>query len=657
MRTEFRHDIQGLRAVAVAGVVLAHAGAGALEGGYAGVDVFFVISGFLITLQLLAARERDGRIRFAAFYGRRARRLLPAALVVIVLTAIASWWCLAPTSLPQSLTDAAAAALYVPNLVLAARGTDYLADATPSLYQHYWSLGVEEQFYLVWPVLIALVATVFARRRAALAVLLVVVAAASFAWCLFETGRNQPWAFFPVWTRAWQFAAGAGCALALPLLGRVPERIRAAASWAGLVGILAAYLALDEGTTYPGVAALLPTLAAAALVASGDPRGGAGLVLRLRPLQWLGLVSYSLYLVHWPILQLPQARAGYENPLPFWICLALAFLAVPAAWVLHRFVEEPLRHGRPTVRAGRAALGWLTVGTVVAGLGVAGSAAAASIPTASSRVAADAPLTAPPVPTDYVPSGMHPSLSAAAEDNPPMYDSGCQLGFLATEPRPCSFGAAGGPRVVLFGDSHAAQWQPALAEIASREGFELVTQTKSSCRSILDEQPGDAERDRACTSWRGAVLEQLAEDPPELVILSNFTGAKTAPGGDPRDQWSEGLTDTVNALPESTEVVVLADTPDLGDSPIPCLARHVDDAGACAVPVERALGSTGRAAVAEAAAATRANYVDISAYLCDERCPPVIGNTLVYRDSDHLTATFAAQLTEPLAEALRPYLP
>ncbi|GGO66377.1 acyltransferase [Microbacterium nanhaiense] len=658
MRTEFRHDIQGLRAVAVAGVVLAHAGVGALEGGYAGVDVFFVISGFLITLQLLAARERDGRIRFAAFYGRRARRLLPAALVVIVLTAIASWWCLAPTSLPQSLTDAAAAALYVPNLVLAARGTDYLADATPSLYQHYWSLGVEEQFYLVWPVLIALVAAVFARRRAALAVLFAVVAAASFAWCLFETGRNQPWAFFPVWSRAWQFAVGALCALALPLLGRVPAGIRAAASWVGLAGILIAYLAYDDATVYPGSAAVLPTLAAALLVASGDPSGGAGLVLRLRPAQWLGLVSYSLYLVHWPLLQLAQARVGHDESLPLWSTLALAGLAVPVAWALHRFVEGPLRRTpRRAAPAGRGVVALLTAGVVVAGMGLAGSAVVAGIPIASARAATDGALTSPPSSTGYVPAGMHPSLRAAPDDNPSMYAEGCQLGFLVSEPRPCSYGDIGGPRVVLFGDSHAAQWQPALAEIAAREGFELVAQTKSSCRSTLEAQPGDAERDRACTRWREAVLDQLAAEPPELVILANFAGAHTAPGSDPGEQWRSGLARTVQAIPDSSRVVVLADSPDLGESPIPCLVRHVDDADACAVSAERAMESVGRAAVESAVATTRAGYVDITGYLCADRCPPVIGNTLVYRDANHLTATFVTQLADPLRDALAPYLP
>src|SRR5690606_29100896 len=169
-----------------------------------------------------------------------------------------------------------------------------------------------------------LVAGVFVRSRAALAAFLALVVAASFAWCLVETGRHQPWAFFPVWSRAWQFAVGAACALGLPLLGRVPAGIRAAASWAGFAGVVAAYLAYDDATAYPGSAAVLPTLSAALLVASGDPRGGAGVLLRLRPLQWLGLVSYSLYLVHWPLLQLAQARVGYDDPLPLWSTLALA---------------------------------------------------------------------------------------------------------------------------------------------------------------------------------------------------------------------------------------------------------------------------------------------------------------------------------------------
>ncbi|HEY0249795.1 MAG TPA: acyltransferase family protein [Gryllotalpicola sp.] len=687
-RSGFQQDIHGLRGLAVAAVVLVHAGLPWIAGGYAGVDVFFVISGFLITSQLLPQLRDAGRVTFLPFYARRVRRLLPAALTVIATTAIASVFCLPRTLLPASLGDAAAAAAYVPNLLFAARGTDYLADPTPSLYQHFWSLGVEEQFYLLWPLLLtgAVWAARGRRRRAPrtagvtgaagdtgiVVAVLTAVAVASFALSLHETTADQPWAFFPMWTRAWEFALGGLVALGGPALGRLlPHPARAALGWAGLAGVAASLLAFDATTLFPGVAALLPVASAAAVMAAGEVHGGPVLLLRMPPLPFLGRISYALYLVHWPLLQLVQARAGSTHPLPLRVRLALAVAAVPLAWVLHRCVEAPLRHGRerrlerpgspaagpaPHPHGLRPLLAGLAASALLAGAALGGASAAAAAPLHSARTTSDAPLTAPPAGTPFVPAGLRPALTAAADDNPPMYADGCELGFTASVPHPCAFGADGLPRMVLFGDSHAAEWQPALARVAAREGFQLVTQTKSSCRSVLEHQPGDLARDRACASWRQAVLRQLAAEPPAVVVLANFDGAATSNSGQASAEWSAGLRGTVAALPHTTRVVLLADTPDLRSSPIPCLSQHLEHTAPCATPAAHALRSTGRAAIEASVSQTRASHVDLNRYLCGTVCPPIIGDTLVYRDANHLTATFAAQLAGPLDAALRPLL-
>jgi peptidoglycan/LPS O-acetylase OafA/YrhL len=661
-RPDFRADIQGLRAVAVGGVVLVHAGLPGIDGGFAGVDVFFVISGFLITGQLLDLL-RAGRLDIVGFYARRVRRLLPAALAVIAATALASAFLLPRVMLPQSLGDAAAAAVYVPNVVLAQRGTDYLADTTPSLYQHFWSLGVEEQFYLIWPLLLLAIAWIARRTRRphVLPIVLGAIAALSLAACIYETWASQPWAFFPMWTRAWQFACGGLVAVgSSAVTRRLPETMRAVLGWTGLAGIGAAFVVFDATTVYPGSAALLPTLAAAALIAAGDARRGPGLLLRRAPMQWLGRISYSLYLVHWPLLQLAQARVGYDRPLPLRVTLGLAAVAVPVAWALHRFVETPLRlhsrGARPHRGWWRPMLAGLATSAVVASIAVGGSSVAASVPLSSSRDVANAPLTAPPRSTDFVPRSIHPALTAAANDNPPMYADGCELGFLEADPHPCTFGAAGAPRVVLFGDSHAAEWQPALATVAREQGFQLVAQTKSSCRSILEQQPGTEARDLACASWRTQVLDDLAANPPAAVILANFDGAQSSNAAEAAGAWSSGLADTVAALPKTSKVIVLADSPDLGKSPTQCLSQHLEDTSRCAVPAARALHSVGRTAVEASVASTRASYVDLSRYLCDAMCSPIIGDTLVYRDDNHLTATFAAELAAPLGDALEPLL-
>jgi peptidoglycan/LPS O-acetylase OafA/YrhL len=342
-----RLDVQGLRAVAVAAVVLDHAGLPGVGGGYVGVDIFFVVSGFLITGQLARRLRTTGRIGFADFYARRARRILPASFAVLALTVVGVLLFVPATLRSQAMTDAVAVALYAPNYVFAARGTDYLASTTPSVFQHYWSLGVEEQFYLIWPALLLLTWLLLRRRAGAIAAVLALIAAASFAAGVVLTQSSQPWAFFALWPRAWELAAGGLLALAAPAVGRLlsPWAARLL-GWAGLAGIVAACTLFTADTVFPGTAALLPVLATVAVIAAGEAptRGSVAGLLGLRPFQFLGAISYSLYLVHWPLEQLPQAAVGYENPLPLGVKLALAALAVPLAWLMYRKLENPVRH-------------------------------------------------------------------------------------------------------------------------------------------------------------------------------------------------------------------------------------------------------------------------------------------------------------------------
>jgi hypothetical protein len=209
---------------------------------------------------------------------------------------------------------------------------------------------------------------------------------------------------------------------------------------------------------------------------------------------------------------------------------------------------------------------------------------------------------------------------------------------------------------VLWGDSHAAEWQPALAAIGEAQGFELVTQTKSSCRSVLAANRHGTGLERACAAWRDAVLDDLAAHPPAAVILGNYASTGLGGAAATPEAWADGVRATVAALPASTRVIVLADTPDVGRSPIPCLSRNVESAERCTTSAASALETEARTAIKASATATRAAYIDVNRYLCDDSCPPVIGSTLVYRDGSHLTATFAAELAGPLGEELRPAL-
>ncbi len=289
-------------------MVAYHAGLPGISGGYVGVDVFFVISGFLITGLLWQELAGTGQLSLTAFFARRIRRLLPTAVLVLVATLGASWLWLAPLRVPSVARDAAAAALYAANYRFALQGTDYLsAHAAPSPVQHFWSLGVEEQFYLLWPVLLVLAAAVIrpARlTRAGAAWALGVLAAGSLALSLVLTDRAQPWAFYSLPTRAWELAGGGVLALVAPRLRQLPNPGATALGWSGLAGVGWAVVAYSPDTQYPGTAALLPVAGAMAVIAAGcaHPRSGPDLLLARRPMQQIGRLSYSLYLWHWPVL-------------------------------------------------------------------------------------------------------------------------------------------------------------------------------------------------------------------------------------------------------------------------------------------------------------------------------------------------------------------
>jgi peptidoglycan/LPS O-acetylase OafA/YrhL len=357
---EIRPDLEGLRGVAVVGVLLFHLGAPWAAGGFVGVDAFFVLSGFLITGLILRERERTGRISLVAFYARRVRRILPAALVTIVVTIGAATIVLAPLDIPTVALDGAAAALSVGNIRSAIDATDYFGASTPSPFRHFWSLGVEEQFYLLWPaLLIVVLGSSGSRRRVALVIAGIV--GVSLAAAVWLTAVDQPWAFYSYPTRAWQLGLGGLLAVTAGWVARRSSLLLAPVAVAGLAGLVAAFVIVDAGFAYPGLVALLPTVATAAVIAGGDRRGPARWLLGLPPVRWFGRISYSLYLWHWPILVLPVLALGRELSAPE--RLALAAIAIGVGALSWRWIEEPFRRGwspttsrRQTLLAGVGAM-------------------------------------------------------------------------------------------------------------------------------------------------------------------------------------------------------------------------------------------------------------------------------------------------------------
>ncbi len=692
---QFRPDLEGLRAVAVLLVLLYHAGVPGFGGGYVGVDVFFVLSGFLITGIIVRELRETGTLDLPAFYARRARRLLPAAALALLATVIASVLFLPPLRVADVAADGAAAALYVSNIRFAVQATDYLqADLAPSPLLHYWSLGVEEQFYLFWPALLLVVSRVGWGTPGRLAVVVGVVSAGSLALSLGLTQVNAPWAFYSLPTRAWELGLGAAIALLAARSWAPGGRVAVAAATAGLLMVVVAAWQFHTGTPFPGLAALLPTLGAALVIVAGlgAVPSFPGRLLTLAPMRFLGRISYSLYLWHWPVLVIPAAMAGAG--LPFGVRVALAAATIPIAAASQRWVEDPIRRGRVVglgTRRGLAAAGALTL--VVAGSSVALGAWAGlhhqstppgSLPPDITGVLGTprpsaAPGTTPgPTPTDPiptsppnaqpVPANLQPPLGAARDDLPIVYDDGCHAVQLAVESGACAYGdTTSSMTVVLFGDSHAAQWQPTLERLAIENGWRLVSLTKALCGAV-DHPVWNGQLKRGypeCDAWRVAALARIAAEDPVLVVVVNSKFAKFDLGGreataeETLAGWDAALASTLRAVDAASGAVVLiGDTPQSGVDPPVCLSAHLDDARACATARAEAIDADRMTADRLAAETAGVGFLDPTAWVCpSDPCPVVVGNLLVYHDAGHMTRTYSTALAPYLAAALPPVVP
>ncbi|MFF0991517.1 acyltransferase family protein [Kocuria nitroreducens] len=661
-KSHFRPDIQGLRAVAVLLVVIYHAAPVWVPGGYIGVDAFFVISGFLITTHLLQTLTTTGHISLPRFYAKRALRILPAAFVVVALTMVASVLFMPPMLYQGVFEGAVATALYAPNMLFALKGTNYLAEDNPSVFQHYWSLGIEEQFYLVWPALLLLGWRWFQRSERNLfrgALLLTVL---SFLAGLVMMQVSQPWAFFSLPTRAWELGVGALVAFLVRSHGhRLTGVMGGALAWGGLIGLLLVAFLYDSATPFPSFYAAAPVFATAALIIGGRGDYGPSQLLSMRPMLFIGLISYSLYLVHWPMLIVPQSVVGWNNTMSLWQTVVLGMLSLPAAYLLFRYIEDPVRrsHRLASIPPLRSVVNFGMVSVVLAGLSIAGMGVTRMDTLTSGMRATPTSISLFPAGTSYVPANLKPALRDAPDDNAIIYRNGCHRPYQSTDVSGCQYGTnSDAPIVALIGDSHAASWFPALHQFAENGEIRLDSNTKSECHSVTVPRDLNNAPYHACDKWRAGVIQRLNSTPPDLVILANYgNGAYHGTTGDPHREWANGLSTTIKALPESSEVVVIADVPDMGESPAVCLSANLEDASDCVRSREQATDPDLALAEKDATLAAGGTYLDFSDYLCNSAdCPSIIGNELVYRDGHHLTATFAESLKSLLWDKLEPLL-
>ena len=619
----FRADLEGLRGAAILLVVLFHAGGRGFAGGFIGVDLFFVLSGYFITAGLVREINATGRIDLNEFWGRRMLRLSPPLLLVLLATLAIAMTLYAPIDRAEIAGFARYVAMYAGNINLASRSRDYFSSNDNPLL-HTWSLGVEEQFYILWPLLLLAPAVLAARSRSALVTTMVIAGVASLVACIALTPSAQTWAFYGVLTRVWEFALG-GLIVFMPA-----EKIGKSKSLAllAMTGVLVALFRFDEGTPYPGYAALLPALAGAAFIV------GEAQWLDTAPLRWLGRVSYAWYLWHWPLVGLGQVlhpQIGATGKV-LWSGIALI-----VAWLTYRYVEGNARDSR---------LGKLP-GHRLALLGVGASVAMVIIAWGAMVVAERQTATGP-----------QKNIAAARDDR---FEKNCWTNTLA-EYRPCFAGDVGSSTTVaLLGDSHAEHWLGALDRAGKERRWKIDVMVKGGC-PVSDApemtHPRRIRHYRECAQYREAMLQRIIRERPAAVILSSWDHYIAMDGRSSSwqvtpEQWEAGLRRSYTRLVKAgIRVIVMRDVPKTHFDVPECLSRKeagLPFARPCSYPRAQSISLVGIRAQNRAASGLPISFIDMNDVICPGlRCPPQQKGVVIYTDDNHITASFARSVADIL---------
>ena len=673
-RQWFRADVDGLRAIAIVLVVGYHAGINRFGGGFIGVDVFFVISGFLISRNLLREAETTDDIALSGFWARRIRRLVPALGLVVVATLIAGSFILPRFELEDLARQGGAATLYVSNMLFAVDAQDYFAaDIAGSPFLHTWSLGVEEQFYVVWPLLFAavcwwqrrrLAGVAKDRRRVALIVAFAIAFAVSMAINLVLTSRGSAWAFFGLPARAWEFAvAGLLAAVPVPRFLR-NVAIRTVLAVGGLVLLAAAVKFIEDSTPYPGLWALLPVGGTALLILAGETWGGeqpstiVSRGLALGPMQWLGRVSYSWYLWHWPAIVLATVYFDDGSDRTKGIAAAAS---LPVAWVAYRFFETPLRFS-PFMARSNARTFVVGAGMTVGVLAVAGVVWLSAPKTSPAEVLTTA---------DQSTLSLDERLAASIESYKLRADTGCpKTGKIENDVGDdyCIGGDPDGDRsLMLIGDSHAGQWEKVFDEVAKEKGIRLYKRIHNGCAAVpvlyanVDEDDKNRPYD-FCASYQAGDLRLLDDLQPDAVIVAQWSGAAArivdADGVQPSEDakiqlWEDGVRDRLDEFTSrSLKIGWIYDAPTLPIYASKCIAKA--SIAECEPKPDKALAiSKGQLDAERRVLATHPDLasMDLTDLVCDaERCRLEIDGALTYVDEQHLTDVFTASLKPQVAQ-------
>lgn len=647
----YRADITGLRTMAIIPVVAFHAGASFLPGGFVGVDIFYAISGFLITTLLVNEAKRSGRINFSSFWAKRIRRLVPVLVLVVIVTLPVSLLFSSVLGWDSLAANAIASVTYLSNFLYWRQSTNYFSDsASLNPFLHTWSLSVEEQFYVLWPIAIA--AVWFAARRSlrfsavtSLAAVMSIVFVGSLAYSIFLTPRDPSEAFYLLPSRAWEFAAGALLSL-VPLERRLTNMTMSVVVSCAGVGLIAISLIFISDTTpFPGSIALLPVAGTLLVIAGGTWKSGEGRpnsiakLLSVRPVVWIGKISYSWYLWHWPFIVIVSAAIDTDA---WWVKPLAALASLGAAAISYPLIEQRARFATSFTKSVRR--------TYVAGVAMTVVAALVALVVFAAGAAA---VRTEPLKT----------YAAAASDLP---DDQCESEMVSqTGIEVCQMGDVASDSVImLVGDSHAGQWKEAMSEAAASAGIQLIVRWKNACPALVVNVAAPLEPvDPECQRFQLDTRDLISELSPDVVVVSDAFGYvdKTRDSnGDPIPQqeqlrlWEAAYTDYVNVIRRSgASVAMVDDNPRIPFDPIECLTTRGGTPDNCSVDLEAATADTRQIAAVQAAALARLGVDDIFSVgddICDgDRCAVVTNDGVpIFLDDTHLakgwTTRYAPQL-------------
>ena len=673
-------EIQGLRAIAVLGVVLYHANFKWIPGGFLGVDVFFVISGYLISQLIVKEIASTGKINLANFYARRIRRLLPTALLVIISTVAIGKHFISPLRFRDLGFDALFSIFYSANYRFYLSQIDYLnVGAKPSLFLHFWSLCVEEQFYLFWPILLFIGWQFFKRFGVFLTLLVALVSSFFYSFRITET--DPIFAFYSLPSRVWEFALGALTFLVVSKISNIYRFIRFLFGWFGLSALIYSMLIIKDSQPFPGTVALIPTLATAGIIAASSKGKFFGSFVLTNPIFYgIGAVSYSLYLWHWPLFQIMSEVIGPEfNEINLIIySVILTTLTVSTYFV----VEKPIRNYKRLAR--KASYGFVWGGAISFLAAIIALNSVVNLVSITNPAITSASSQTQNNPVQVTPTSLPTQTTTESQivdtiQNYPQatktpidisvltktyFDGECQAKNKDTEAKACVYGNPNGLRnIILFGDSHATQWMPALNQIGLKNDFKITMFTKAGCPAsdlyVLYEIAQDKLiKYPECAIWRQNTLAEINRMPePELIVLA--ASSKYNDGSDPKrnfDYWVKGYQSTFVSLQKYIDkIIILNDTPHAGfPEPLDCLGKNLTTPSNCDLTYSQVVTPLDRMeALTQISNEYKIPIVDPISWLCNQSiCPAVLDGIPAYVDASHLSAQMSEHLAPLLEQSI-----